>query len=246
VSIDDRTGKQVMTVPSQAGETWANVAGSADDRTFLLTGDLMDSRGSPDAAYHLYLLRIAPGTAHQYRLTKLPITPPLGMSHDAALSPDGRQVALLSLSPAGSSTHDTSELRIYSVSSGTPLRTWTTNLLPSAGQNIDWLADGRHVAFNAPAVNDSNVDQERVIDAVAPSGDLVTRSQVVFTHSRRGQPPCESLMLTPDGGTVICGTAEGPTNAKPDPECGTRGPARRLLCPHWEAAPRPLQVQPAV
>ena len=48
--------------------------------------------------------------------------------------------------------------------------------------------------------------EERLIGVTAPSGDLAATSKVVF----KAPGNCSSLLLTPDGGTVVCGTAYHP------------------------------------
>ena len=44
--------------------------------------------------------------------------------------------------------------------------------------------------------------EERLIGATAPSGDLATASKAVL----KAPGNCTSLLLTPDGGTVVCAT----------------------------------------
>src|SRR5262249_32253172 len=43
---------------------------------------------------------------------------------------------------------------------------------------------------------------ERVVSATAPTGDLATVSKIVL----KAPGNCSSLLLTPDGGTVVCAT----------------------------------------
>jgi hypothetical protein len=220
--VDDRTGEQLLTFAPPAGETFVNVTAAADDRTFLLTSQVRGQQDNYDNfTWALYLLRISPGSADQYRLTKLPIKPASAISYVASLSPDGTEIAVMSYY-ANSPATGTTTLRVYSVSSATPLRTWTANLSQfSAGLDAGWLSDGQHVDFSTRTAGSF---QERVIAVTAPSGNLAASSRVIFTTARPGELPCNQLTLTPDGGTVICGTEEASTNGTTDPECGTRGP----------------------
>jgi hypothetical protein len=220
--VDDRTGEQLLTFAPPAGETFVNVTAAADDRTFLLTSQVRGQQDNYDNfTWALYLLRISPGSADRYRLTKLPIKPAAALSYLASLSPDGTEVAVMSYY-ANSMAARTTTLQIYSVSSATPLRTWTANLSQfSAGLDAGWLSDGQHVDFSTWAAGRF---QERVIAVTAPSGNLAASSRVIFNSSRPGDLPCKQLTLTPDGGTVICGTEEASANGPADPGCGTSGP----------------------
>jgi hypothetical protein len=220
---DDRTGKQVATVAPPAGESFIGVTGAADDRTFALTAQVGPQ--SPTASANLYvwyLLRIAPGTAHPYQLTRLPIKPLPAAFPAAALSPDGQDLAVLSSSKNGAGSGAATDLgtgttmiQLYSVSSGALLRTWTVNEnvwatsgggLPFA--SFSWLADGRHLAFDGGAAKPgARTVGVRLLDVTAPSGELLASSRVIFTLPQSAR--CGALSLTPDGGTVICGTEYG-------------------------------------
>jgi hypothetical protein len=63
--------------------------------------------------------------------------------------------------------------------------------------------------------------EERVIGAAAPSGDLAAASRVAL----EAPDSCTSLLLTPDGGTVVCGTQVNyPPSRTPVP-CAQDAPA---------------------
>jgi hypothetical protein len=61
------------------------------------------------------------------------------------------------------------------------------------------------------------------MDTTAPSGDLLAESQSIFSSSHSDQVPCGSLSLTPDGGTVICGT-QGVARGTSASGCGEQVP----------------------
>jgi hypothetical protein len=66
----------------------------------------------------------------------------------------------------------------------------------------------------------SGVLEERLIDVTVPSGDLAAASKVAF----KAPGNCSSLLLTPDGGTVVCATMVNfPPAASTDPHPGSPG-----------------------
>lgn len=221
---DDVTGKAIATVKPPSGLHFDSVQGASDDRTFVVMASrpvasiaaAADSPG-PDT---FYLLRIAPGTAHPYQLTNLPIKLP-GSSVDVlayALSPNDRELAVESQNRVGGSAL---RLGIYSVSSRAELRAWTTNKQsqsPGFQPTLSWLSDGTQLAFsNMPSGGGAQVDQLRTIDVTGPGTDLLAASHVVFTITNR--PPnsstCWVMNLTPDGGTATCATQYGYTAGSP-------------------------------
>lgn len=180
-----RTGQRVATVKAAAGVRFSGVYGvAADDRTFIVTGD---KASGPGAGTVWYLLRIAPGSSIPVRLTPLPVPvrqDPAGV----ALSPDGTKVAVAL--PGRPAT-----LRVYATATGALLRQWSTAatgtlkvVTPDAanwlysGMVLRWSADGRQLGFtwNATAI--------RVLDAAAPDGDLLSRSQQAATISVTDPP----------------------------------------------------------
>jgi hypothetical protein len=160
----------------------------------------------------LYLLRIAPGTAHPYQLTELPLTLP-GFSAVAlsyALSPDGRELAVES-EPFNASTGSVITLGIYSVSSGAELRAWTTDsqsILGLGQDTLSWLSDGRQLAFSAFVSRPYQGNQLRTLDVTASGTDLMAASRALFPVKSPISSPsdCWTMYPAPDGGTVICGS----------------------------------------
>jgi WD40 repeat protein len=217
---DDRTGRPVAAVVPPSGQLFVSVSAAADDRTFVVTSQQGQGAGRP---YGFNLLRIAPGTAHPATLTKLPVKPVSGFDA-AALSPDGRELAVLA------TQDNATTLRTYSVPSGTLLRTWTGRPHPdgysAVGLNtLSWLANGTQLAFTAAVAQ--NVLEELLVDVTAPGGDLAARSHSIFAVDQPGRNPCLTLTVTPDGGTVICGRTYTPagTRAAAMAGCATQGPA---------------------
>ncbi len=204
---DDQTG-YILSVLSPSGQSFTGVTGAADDRTFVLS-----SYDTATRQTNWYLLRITPGAEMRAHLTKLPIKPLAAQPAGLALSPDGRELAVMF---AGAGI----ELQTYSVSSGALLGTWHTGTaywIPRfAGSNsygLSWLADGRHIEFRFDAYaqnSDTHLVTVRTLDVTAPGQDLLTDSRLVLqtplgATSPAPAEPCAVSLAAPDGRTVICG-----------------------------------------
>ncbi len=195
-----KTIAAVTTPPVYVGgnSAVAGMSATADDRTFVV-----GSRNIYDGVAY-YLVHLAPGARPAATIKPLPIPQvAVGNLLGFAVSPDGKELAALSVRGNGTT------LRIYSVKSGATLRTWIAGPWRYQGNGyqqtgVSWTADSRRVAF-ATAIGGSTysgVLEERLIDATAPSGDLATASKLAF----KAPGNCVSLLLTPDGGTVVCAT----------------------------------------
>jgi hypothetical protein len=221
---DVHTGKTVATVAlpaiSEIEGTNAAVGVSAagDDRTFVV--GRRDVWGDTD----FFLVHIAPGAKTVATVRHLPIPETAyGAVLASAVSPNGRELAVLSVRGKGTT------LRTYSVGSGAVVRTWTAAAWQYQGTqgwlaDVSWTADSRQVGFStvpsAQPYPSAGALQERLVDAAAPSGNLVTRSRVVLKAPGR----CSSLLLTPDGGTVVCGTQVNLLSTASTASCGTARP----------------------
>jgi hypothetical protein len=212
---DDHTGQAIATVTPPRSVAFDEVQGASDDRTFVV----MATTGMPvETGNSWYLLRIAPGTADPYRLTKLPIKLPSGSPTGVAyaLSPDHRELAVESLGDQSSSGFVTT-LALYSVSSGAELRAWTAGTFGQGPSQytLSWLSGGRQLAFSdVPAGADRGApreDQMRILDVTGSGTDLLAASRALLTvqSPSSSSSGCYSLHITPDGGTVICATQYG-------------------------------------
>jgi hypothetical protein len=205
---DDLTGKVIDTISPPPGLIFTDVEGTSDDRTFVALAAVNTTPGgAPPNTW--YLLRIAPGSAHPYQLTKLPIKLPANTLASAyALSPDGRELAVGSMPSNGSATM----LGIYSVATGAELRAWTApggTMSGIFGGTLTWLPGGRQLAFTARVstdVPDYSYTQLRALDVKGTSANLMADSRALFTNDDTSRFTCESLQITPDGGTAICAT----------------------------------------
>jgi len=210
VVADDHTGEKIATVPPPAGQAFTGVTGAADDRTFVLASHVT-------AVTTLYLLRVTPGSADPARLTQLPIAPLRAQLKGLALSQDGRTLAVMFDGSSGV------QLSTYSMSSGALLASWHTNadhwIVRADGANaygLSWLADGRHVTFRFDAYAKNSASllvTVRTLDVTAAGHDLLADSRLDLqvplgvTSPAVGEP-CFASLATPDGRSVICGTAD--------------------------------------
>jgi hypothetical protein len=217
---DVRTGKTLATVAlpavnTQVGNNSAvGVSAAADDRTFVV------GRRNIYGGVTYFQVRIAPGAKQVATVEHLPIPDvALGNLLGFAVSPDGKELAVLSVRGNGTT------LRIYSVKSGATLRTWIAGTWQYQGNGIQqtgvsWTADSRQVAFSTVATAaqypSNGALEERLISATEPSGDLATASKVVLAAPVN----CSSLLLTPDGGTVVCATQENYPPTRSPADCG--------------------------
>jgi len=202
---DARTGKTLTTVTLPAVMTLegmndaVGVSAAADDRTFVV------GRRNIYGGITYFQVRIAPGAKQVATVEQLPIPETaLGILLGFAVSPDGKELAALSVRGNGTT------LRIYSVKSGATLRSWIAGTWQTQQgygiqqTGVSWTADNLQVAFSTAVTTGRNQSDlvERVINATAPSGDLAAASKTVF----KAPSNCTSLLLTPDGGTVVCAT----------------------------------------
>jgi hypothetical protein len=237
-----RTTQPMIAPPP--GQTFAGVTAAADGRTFVVAAESFPVPTGlfSTAPVAWYLFRIGPGSKAP-TLTKLSIPgQPAGTQISGlALSPDGSELAVMfqrgvwTVNKTLSSTAGPLTLSVYSVSTGKALRTWTqpTNGSPAGygwdwdryiNNSITWLADGRTLAFAGGTYSRENAVPQifsdvkvRTIDLASPGGDLLADSQVVFSSVNR---ECDTLQLTADGKTVVCGTfaSGGKKSSAYDPE----------------------------
>jgi hypothetical protein len=203
---DDLTGKVIDTISRPHGLYFVTVQGTSDDRTFVVT----TAGQTGTQPYTWYLLRIAPQIARAFRLIKLPVKLPVNSPAIAwALSPDGRELAVES--QPTSSAGGVITLGIYSVSSGSELRAWTTrtNIAPVPAQStLSWLPGGRQLVFSVgqSGAGSAYSLQLRALNVTGAGTDMMAASRALLTVTNSGPSTCYSLHITPDGGTAVCAT----------------------------------------
>ena len=236
---DTFTGARLATVKPPPGSSFGYVTAAADDRTFVVT-----------AGHSMWLLRLAPGTSHPARLTRLRI-PDLGIGTFWALSlsSSGRELAMGFSQTMSSPT----QLRIYSVTTGKLERAWSTpdktvfgsgrwEFWGAATTALTWVDDDRALALSTQSISNDRskevtVDSLRLLDMSAGGSDLIADSRVIWSAVSvdnqaigSSQPDCASVtgnpMLTAEGKTVVCGAA---TNTPPTYKGRLPGPVRWTL-----------------
>jgi hypothetical protein len=225
------TGKRLATISPPAGSTFVGVTSAADDRTFVLDSvQVASGPGILSATQQRtwYLLRIRPGATPVQTLTKLDFPVPSGADiNGIALSPDGTKLAVfyqVARNGDGFPYSGPFTLGIYSVATGATLRNWTgtdphhgsyaygaSNDVPDPNFNLSWTSDGQRLAF---AYRNSNSPSAslylREVNLASPGGDLFTDSTViatiaVSTTNARSSIWCDSLGITGDGRSAVCG-----------------------------------------
>jgi hypothetical protein len=235
---DTSTGRQIAAVAPPKGQTFAGLTADAGDREFVVAAESLPVPAGVYSAAPVawYLLRIDPGAAKAFSLTKLSIPgQPAGTQIDAialsascdeALAPDCGELAVLYQRGVWSGKTGPLTLSVYSVPAGQALRTWTqpTKGFPAgygwywgrySNSSITWLADGHTLAFDdginsgengPPLAATFSGVKIRTLDVTRPSGDLLADSKVVFSSKNHW---CSTLQLAPDGKSVFCGSYGG-------------------------------------
>jgi hypothetical protein len=215
------SGKRLFTVGPFAGGNAIMVTAAADDRTFLVATQQNTSFSfySP-GSQSLYLIHITPGTRPGYTERELPIQLPVGhFSLTAmALSPDGTRLALAG--PVNNSNPTKQAVRIYSVTTGKVLDTWTQTGtgFALAISSLWWTDDARQLAFSYQAEQNAAL-QLRLLPVTLPGHDLLADSRTVWSANEPAQgstsypksalscayfPIDVGLAVTADGTTMVC------------------------------------------
>ena len=214
------TGARLATIAPPAGDTFVSVTGAADDRTFVADTKAISRTYSPStAALTWYLVRITPGAAPGYQLSRLPLPDMRSWAiQGIALSASGDELAMgLAAAQPGLPAR---VLQIYSMPAGTLLRSWsTTDTAAFAGPFVSgpgvpaatsmyWVDGDRALAFPAEHLPASGTQgkagplTERLLDVTASGGDLIADSRVIWTAPTNGcQQP---VLVTADGKTLVC------------------------------------------
>jgi len=217
---DTFTGARLATLTPARGNSFVAVTAAADDRTFVVATQPIDT-GAPDNRVPprtWYLLRIAPGTSSQVRLTRLPIPDLKGDDVlTVALSGSGREIAVGLIPDYATSPRSPVQLRVYSVTTGKLERAWSTSDQTAFGgpgrfsveslstTALTWVDDDRALAFpTISAASDPLTHQDvihetvRLLDMSAGGGDLIADSRVIWSTQR------ESVPVTDQHGLLSC------------------------------------------
>jgi energy-converting hydrogenase Eha subunit A len=230
---DDRTGKLVATVRPPSGETFAGLTAAANDRMFVVAAERFPVQPVYPSVNPVawYLLRLTPGSVHPVALTRLPIPgEPKGTQISAiALAPDGSELAVMDQQNVWSGKTGPLTVSLYSLATGLSVRTWTvdTKGFPAgfgwywsrySNTALTWLDGGRTLAVTdgistsasgPPFTYGFSQVSIRTVNADSPSGNLLARSRIVFRLP--DNTGCDTVQLTGDGQTVLCGEEGGNT-----------------------------------
>ena len=219
---DTLTGARLATLTPPRGNSFSVVTAAADDRTFVVAAQPIDD-GAADKQFPArtwYLLRIAPGTSSQVRLTRLPALPDLKGAYllAVALSGSGRELAVGFIPDYATSPQSPVQVRVYSVTTGNLERAWSTTdqtVFGGPGRNaagngppttaLTWVDDDRALAFpTISAASDPRTHEDvmretvRLLDMSAGGGDLIADSRVIWSTQR------ESVPVTDQHGQLSC------------------------------------------
>jgi len=226
---DTATGRTVATVdPPSPANSFCDVSGTQDGRTFVAEGCIVPVTGPSDAQ------TVTTSPVKFYRLTvdgqgkvsgpsPLPVPVPGGYDLDGvAVSPDGAVLAVASTDRSHESARNPA-ISLYKLGSGQLLRSWSwagrADIMGrSAGSApLSWTADGTTIAF--PLMLDhpvnhvsQDIGQVRLLDTSAPGRSLRgTRLVLNFgpTPSLQVSAALEGpdSMITPDGSRIVASTA---------------------------------------
>jgi hypothetical protein len=244
---DTFTGKLLLTLKPFGKDRFVSVSAAADDRTFVIGANPNLSPPAVPMATDWYLVHLVPGSPFHATMRKLRIpAPPSDNLIDAtALSPDGRQVALLGIvdrpQRIGGPPASADVLRVYSVATGKLLRTWSTAVSDPFGAYVTlfWTGGGRGLAFGYTFAAGKQADLGvRMLDVRRPGRNLLADSRLAwFVHTFLNVPAkypftCAidyQVLVTPDGRRVVC-TAVSVFGTPPKPT-GSACPAG----PAWQS-----------
>ncbi len=220
VLVSTFTGKNLLTVRPSGKDEFVSVSAAADDRTFVLGAAPNLRPPAVPAATIWYLVQVTPGPGFTATVRKLRVpAPPQGSRADTtALSPDGRELALLGTQPV-SKTGYTEFLRVYSVATGRLLRSWSgpLNVAWDAYTTLSWTAGGRRLAIGYTwYARSAQYLGVRMLDVTRPGHDLIADSRLAWsTRTFLDIPKTYPLtcaidiraVVTADGRTVVCSAA---------------------------------------
>jgi hypothetical protein len=244
---DDQTGRKLAVIAPSASQNFYGVTAAADDRTFVLM-----NYNNAQQETTFYLLRLTPGAAHPTQLTGLPIKGIVAHINGLALSPDGRELAVM-YRTATTATNQVTTLSVYSMSSGAELGTWLTHAANNNelggdpnSEGLSWINGDRSVDFGwidlVPSTHRPGTLQVRTVDVTSGGHDLLADSRLVLPvpptvfQGSYYTSPCDRWLATSDGRAIVCGGAGGNGSGS---ACPAAPPA---FVSYSTATGKPLQV----
>jgi hypothetical protein len=219
VLADTFTGRKLLTVRPSGKDKFVTVSAAADDRTFVLGAAPGLEPPAVPSATTWYLVRVRPGRVFTATVRKLrvPAPPPGGPADTTALSPDGRELAVLGTQPVSAESYD-EFLRVYSVATGRLLHAWSgpLDVAWDAYTTLAWTDGGRQLAIGYTWF--ANGGQYLGVRTLAVNGrghDLIAASRLVWSvKDYLNVPKTYPLTCAVDiqvtvtaSGTVVCAAA---------------------------------------
>ena len=219
VLADTFTGKKLLTVRPSGQDKFVTVSAAADDRTFVLGAAPGLEPPAVPSATTWYLVRVRPGRVFTATVRKLrvPAPPPGGRADTTALSPDGRELAVLGTEPAPKQAY-LEFLRVYAVATGRLLHAWSGPLGVAwdAYTTLSWTAGGRQLAVGYTwFAKSAQYLGVRTVDVTRPGRNLLADSRLAWSVKDYLNVPntypltCAvdiQVTVTADG-TVVCAAA---------------------------------------
>jgi hypothetical protein len=219
VLADTFTGKKLLTVRPSGKDKFVTVSGAADDRTFVLGAAPGLEPPAVPSATTWYLVRVRPGRMFTATVRKLrvPAPPPGGRADTTALSPDGRELAVLGTEPGPKQSY-LEFLRVYSVATGRLLHAWSgpLDVAWDAYTTLAWTGGGRQLAVGYTwFAKSAQYLGVRTVDVTRPGQNLLADSRLAWSVKGYLNVPSTypltcavdiQVTVTADG-TVVCAAA---------------------------------------
>lgn len=233
------TGAVLATVTPPSGYgTFASVAPGQNDEEFVVGAQpwqpVTNSAVTDDnnwAPVTLLMLHFDPAT-HAVSFSPLPSPKVDGRDvQGVVVSPDGTELAV-----AAQVSADELDLSMYSLT-GDGVHTWSVTgpgVSEDSVDSLSWRPDGKTLAFDWTSGSTIGV---RLLDTSQPGGSLLADSRPIFTLPgfEDGRFYCtDSLILNPDGTTLICAGSLWPTTpgtSTPNTTTGATPAATRSTLP---------------
>ena len=221
---DTLTGKRLLTIRAFGTDKFVTVSAAADDRTFVLGANPDPQPPAIPSATKWYVVRVTPGATFRAAERKLRIPGPGkdGFVAATAVSPNGRQVALLGTSEGPAAAPAVTWVRIYSVATGALLHSWSSQLTVSWNgyMTLSWTDGGRQLAIGytfplTPAGSKRSWPYlgVRLLNVGRPGHNLTADSKLAWSklQAESGLSKPTPLTGAPDlrvvvsaDGTVVC------------------------------------------
>jgi hypothetical protein len=210
------TGQVTGQVAAPAGQAFTDVAGTADDRTFLVAADL-----NPQTSCETFLYKVQLSGGGQ------PSAPaPLAVSGlkgtlptTVALSADGRTAAFSTVRCAGETpghigvTQAIGGINLMDMATGHLRRQWSYSLGDDYPSDLSLSSGGGKLAFSV-FLNGTQETVGRALSTGAASATVDSASEIVLRQPQGRYAGVDAVAISPDGGTLYACTHSGGTASR--------------------------------